>query len=175
MNCRRVQQLLPDELDRLLREPEADRVAAHLRACAACRRRRDALAAFEGEVRETAEWQPDPCRNLQRSAVERWITERGAFRSGARGSLLAPLPTPSFQLASLAAAVALLLAFLGLYGWHRGSTGESRAVRMARRSLPGQDGPGWRPAPSRTRHERDRPIRPTPPNPPPSPNPSASI
>src|SRR5258708_25312609 len=73
MNCRQVEPLLSDLLERSLPEREARMVSAHLDACPACRRRREEFMALGPELRGLAELPPPP--RLARRAIARWAAE----------------------------------------------------------------------------------------------------
>src|SRR5207253_4265915 len=111
MNCQRVEQLLSMYLEGIPAERDAAAVAAHLRACAACRRYRLELVVFEDEVRSIAERQPGPHPDLRRRAVERWMAERSAPRPRAPGwfgALTQPAPSGIASMDRFSAAAALL-------------------------------------------------------------------
>jgi hypothetical protein len=76
MRCHHVEPLLSDRLERSLPAREAEAVAAHLRDCAACRRRADDFAAAGADLRSLAERIVPP--DLERPIAERWLAEREA-------------------------------------------------------------------------------------------------
>src|SRR5712692_4352926 len=74
MMCLRVKQLLSDHLEGLLRKRQAEAVAAHLSDCPACRRFRNELLALGADLRAPTDLLPVP--DVDRRAIEHWITER---------------------------------------------------------------------------------------------------
>jgi hypothetical protein len=124
MNCRRVGELLSDQIDGFLTTRETAAVATHLEQCAPCRGLRDELLAVGAALREPADLLSAPLRgqagplatgpalgaSLQHRAIARWIAEReGKNVNGRRSCFAASLLTPPARTRLAAAAAAAVL------------------------------------------------------------------
>src|SRR5712692_8429007 len=74
MNCRQVEALLSDHLERLLPKRVSDQMTAHLERCPACRQRRGEMIAIGAGLRQLAA--PLPPSDLRRRALDHWTAEQ---------------------------------------------------------------------------------------------------
>jgi hypothetical protein len=147
MNCRRVGQLLSEELEGFLSEGQFVAVSAHLARCPVCCQLRDDLASTRAELRDVGRRLSVHGAEIDRRAIDRWMAERTT------GSQSRSLRHPA-RLAPLAGtAAALALAALTLLGW-----GHRRSVLSGRPTL----APATHPAPTASREQGSRVARLTP-------------
>jgi hypothetical protein len=78
MNCRRVEHLLHDELERLTSECDCRAIEAHLAGCPTCRQVQEELLVIRRELRELAKRRPTVGSRLDGRAIDRWLGEREA-------------------------------------------------------------------------------------------------
>lgn len=83
MNCRRVERLLSDGLDRPLPESASRAVADHLEGCTACRRHHETLRRLAPDLRSSLP-RPEPAPGLARRALAVWEAEQSAPQRGVR-------------------------------------------------------------------------------------------
>jgi hypothetical protein len=157
MNCRQVERLLSDQIEGLVSQQQAERIAAHLRDCAACRRLRDEIAAAGVDLRAAIEWPRSA--EIDRRALDSWLAERDAGRrSRVAGFPRAAIHSPAGRAVALGACAAvLLLAGLAprlLLGREEAPVGQNRqggagiarveaeGLVARRLALPGRSGAG---------------------------------
>jgi Putative zinc-finger len=174
MNCRRVGQLLSDQIDDLVTQRETGAVAAHLSHCGSCRRLRDELRAVSRALREPADLFPDPLAvrerpqaterateaSLQRRAIERWVAEGEGTRANGgywifAASRLTPLLPTRLGIAAAAGALVVVLGAPMLRWWDRTRARPPHLPTIAQR-LPAGLLP---PAPSLNKAAPQRPAR----------------
>src|SRR5438445_2232018 len=145
MNCRRMEPLLSKHLDGSLSARQAERVAAHLRDCPACRRLRDRFTAIGARLREPMDLVP--ALDVDHRAIERWMAERALHAPIGRRPLLSwPLPPLSMRSALWGAAVvSVLMAAHSLAHWEHGRQGRSPRLAVVQRPVREQGGPEPRP------------------------------
>ena len=141
MNCRRMEPLLSKHLDGSLSARQAERVAAHLRDCPACRRLRDRFMAIGARLREPMDLVPAP--DVDHRAIERWMAERALHVPIGRRPLLSwPLPPLSMRSALWGAAVVtVLVAAHSLARWEHGRRGRSPRLAVVQRPAREEGGP----------------------------------
>jgi len=120
MNCRNIQEQLPDYHDGLLSKSDAESLRAHLETCETCRREAEQLATVLAAISQSPIPAPSPRlhRNFKRMLAEEIATERRAAKAQAPSTLSRLLATllPFGGIARGAFATLLLCAGLSA-GW----------------------------------------------------------
>jgi hypothetical protein len=131
MKCRRVEQLLSEELEELIPRREVQALDDHLRGCPVCHRLRDEIREVRSELRVLAHRLPLRESAADSRAIERWIEERPTLPGSLRWRRVPSAGSPggpwraqplvrasSVRLLLLAcASTTLLTSILALWWW----------------------------------------------------------